>query len=80
MDKKKYKNFFMQDFTQANEVYLGHMVQGKTEKVNYKVKKHTAKPEEEWIKVENTHEAVVSADDFAVVQRLLKADGVKARN
>ena len=35
----------------TNEVYLGHMVQGKTEKVNYKVKKHTAKPEEEWIKV-----------------------------
>lgn len=62
----------------TNEVYLGHMVQGKTEKVNYKVKKHTAKPEAEWIKVENTHEAVVSADDFAVVQNLLKADGRKS--
>lgn len=59
----------------TNEVYLGHMVQGKTEKVNYKVKKHTAKPEREWVKVENTHEAIVSADDFAVVQNLLKADG-----
>ena len=59
----------------TNEVYLGHMVQGKTEKVNYKVKKHTAKPEGEWVKVENTHEAIVSADDFAVVQHLLKADG-----
>ena len=59
----------------TNEVYLGHMVQGKTEKVNYKVKKHTAKPEGEWVKVENTHEAIVSADDFAVVQNLLKADG-----
>lgn len=59
----------------TNEVYLGHMVQGKTEKVNYKVKKHTAKPEREWVKVENTHEAIVSADDFAVVQHLLKADG-----
>ena len=59
----------------TNEVYLGHMVQGKTEKINYKVKKHTVKPEEEWIKVENTHEAVVSADDFAVVQHLLKTDG-----
>lgn len=59
----------------TNEVYLGHMVQGKTEKVNYKVKKHTTKPEREWVKVENTHEAIVSADDFAVVQHLLKADG-----
>lgn len=62
----------------TNEVYLGHMVQGKTEKVNYKVKKHTAKPEGEWVKVENTHEAIVSADDFAVVRHLLKADGRKS--
>ncbi len=59
----------------TNEIYLGHMVQGKTEKVNYKIRKHTAKPKEEWVKVENTHEAIVSADDFAVVQHLLKADG-----
>lgn len=59
----------------TNEVYLGHMVQGKTEKVNYKVKKHTVKPKGEWVKVENTHEAIVSADDFGVVQHLLKADG-----
>ena len=62
----------------TNEVYLGHMVQGKTEKVNYKVKKHTAKPEEEWVRVENTHEAIICADDFAVVQHLLKADGRKS--
>ena len=59
----------------TNEVYLGHMVQGKTEKVNYKVKKHIAKPEGEWVKVENTHEAIISADDFAIVQHLMKADG-----
>ena len=51
------------------------MVQGKTEKVNYKVKKHIAKPEGEWVKVENTHEAIISVDDFAVVQHLMKADG-----
>jgi len=62
----------------TNEVYLGHMVQGKTEKVNYKVKRRTAKPEEEWVKVENTHEAIISADDFAVVQHLLKTDGRKS--
>jgi len=59
----------------TNEVYLGHIVQGKTEKVNYKVKKHIAKPEWEWVKVENTHEAIISVDDFAVVQHLMKADG-----
>ena len=57
---------------------MGHMVQGKTEKINYKVKKQTKKPEGEWVKVENTHEAILSADDFEVVQCLLKADGRKS--
>lgn len=40
----------------TNEVYLGHMVQGKREKVNYKVKKIVDKPEEEWARVERTHD------------------------
>ena len=33
------------------------------------------KPKEEWIRVENTHEPIISADDFSIVQNLLKADG-----
>ncbi len=59
----------------TNEVYLGHLVQGRTERINYKVKKCVEKPAKEWIRVENTHEPIVSADDFAIVQNLLKADG-----
>lgn len=62
----------------TNEVYLGHLVQGKTEKVNYKVKKNTEKPKKEWVKVENTHEPIVSEDDFFIVQNLLKTDGRKS--
>ncbi len=59
----------------TNEVYLGHLVQGRTERINYKVKKCVEKPEEEWIRVENTHEPIISADDFEIVQNLLRADG-----
>lgn len=59
----------------TNEMYLGHMVQGKTGKINYKLKKSIEKPEKEWIKVENTHEPLVAEDVFRVVQNLLKADG-----
>ena len=59
----------------TNEVYLGHLVQGRTERVNIKVKKRVEKPEEEWIRVEDAHEPIISADDFAIVQNLLKADG-----
>lgn len=59
----------------TNEAYLGHMVQGKREKINYKLKKSIDKPQEEWIKVENTHKAVISEEQFNIVQNLLKADG-----
>lgn len=58
----------------SNEVYLGHLIQGKTEKINYKLKKSVEKPKEEWVKVENTHEAIISEDNFLIVQNLLKVD------
>lgn len=58
----------------TNEIYLGHMVQGKSEKINYKLKKSIEKPREEWIKVENTHEAVISEEQFRIVRNLLKTD------
>ncbi|MCM1194135.1 MAG: recombinase family protein, partial [Acetatifactor muris] len=46
-----------------------------TEKINYKLKKSTEKPREEWVKVENTHEAILSEDTFRIVQNLLETDG-----
>lgn len=58
----------------TNEAYLGHLIQGKTEKINYKLKKSVEKPKEDWVKVENTHEAIISEDNFLIVQNLLKAD------
>lgn len=58
----------------TNEMYLGHLIQGKTEKINYKLKKSVEKTKENWIKVEDTHEAIVSEDNFLIVQNLLKAD------
>ncbi len=64
----------------VNPVYLGTMVQGKQEKINYKVKKRIDKPKEEWICVENTHEAIVSEVDFLIVQDLLKYDGRASNN
>lgn len=58
----------------TNEIYTGTMVQGKREKVNYKVDKILKKPESEWFKVEGTHEAIISKEDYQNVQRLLKVD------
>ncbi len=58
----------------VNEIYTGTMVQGKSEKINYKINKCREKPKEEWVRVENTHEAIITKEDFDTVQKLLHTD------
>lgn len=58
----------------TNEVYIGNLVQGKYRKVNYKVKKIRKVPEEEQVRVEDTHEAVIDADTFLRVKELMALD------
>ena len=58
----------------TNETYTGTLVQGKEEKVSYKIKKSIRKPEEEWVRVENAHEAIIPWEDYQVVQELLQTD------
>lgn len=62
----------------TNEMYLGHMIQGKTTRLNHKSKKIIYLPRESWIKVENTHEPIIDEITFQEVQLLLK--GNKNRN
>ncbi len=62
----------MHVLTQANESYIGVLLQGKEEKVSYKLKKVVKKPKEEWARVEGAHRAIVSKEDFALVQNLFK--------
>lgn len=57
-----------------NEMYTGMMIQGRRRKINYKVKKIIDMDEQDWVKVENTHEAIVPKELFATVQKLLEAD------
>ncbi|MCI8483730.1 MAG: recombinase family protein [Lachnospiraceae bacterium] len=58
----------------TNENYIGTLVQGKEEKINYKMKKSVRKPEAEWTKAEGAHKGIISKEDFALVQELLKTD------
>lgn len=58
----------------TNEMYTGTMVQGINSKINYKIKQSRAIPKEEWIRVENTHEAIIEKEVFDEVQRLLEFD------
>lgn len=55
-----------------NEMYIGNMIQGKNTTVSYKIKQCRAIPREEWIVVENTHEAIIDREIFEKAQELFK--------
>ena len=52
--------------------YVGHTVNFRTRTKSYKCKKSVINPKEEWTIFENTHEAIVSKEDFDLVQELRK--------
>ena len=53
----------------TNRMYTGDLVQNKRNKVNYKVKKIIKNNHENYIIVENTHEAIIDKDIFYEVQK-----------
>jgi DNA invertase Pin-like site-specific DNA recombinase len=53
-----------------NEVYIGNMVQGKYGSASYKNHKLIDKPEDEWIRVEGTHEPLVSIELWEMARSL----------
>lgn len=57
-----------------NELYIGTMVQGKNRKINYKVKQSRPIDEANWIKVQETHDAIVPIQVFEIVQKLTELD------
>lgn len=54
-----------------NEIYIGNMVQGRTQKISYKSPKCRSVPRNEWIVVEGTHEPIIPLEIFHAVQRLI---------
>ena len=62
-----------------NRIYTGDMVQGKTEKALYKGMGTIVKPVEEYIVVENTHEAIISRELFDKVQKIYERTGAETK-
>lgn len=58
----------------SNEMYTGTMIQGKTRKINYKVKKSLPVSKDDWIIVDGTHDPIVSKEKFDAVQKLAEID------
>ena len=59
------------------EVYVGDLVQGKTKIIDHQ---QVHAPADEWTVVQNTHEAIISREQFAQVQTLLDAAPLAARD
>ena len=50
----------------TNRVYLGHMVSQKSKPTSFKNRKLIKLPEEDYVVVQNTHEPLVSEDEFEI--------------
>ena len=57
-----------------NQMYLGHMVQGRQKVKSYKVHTRVNLPEEEWFIKEDTHEPIIDPDTFQKAQDLMLRD------
>ncbi len=55
-----------------NQMYIGNMVQHTNEKISYNQKRRRRIKEEGYIIVENTHEPIISKEDWDKVQKMLK--------
>jgi len=57
-----------------SKVYIGTLVQGKTQTLSYKVRKRIKIPQEIWIEIPDSHEPIVDEDTFYAVQRILDSN------
>lgn len=57
----------------TNTTYIGVLSQAKEKKVSYKSKKVIKAPENEWVVIEDSHEAIIDKNTFYQVQRMLKS-------
>lgn len=55
----------------TNPTYAGHLSQNRTRKVSYKVDKKVRLPKSEWIIIRNTHEPIISQEDFDAAAEIL---------
>lgn len=56
-----------------NEMYRGCLVQGRYGSESYKTRRNRARPKTLWYRVENTHEPLVSAEQWTRVQEKIRA-------
>lgn len=58
----------------TNPIYIGTLVQGKRGTPNYKIKKMRVRNEDDWVVVENNHQAIIDPLMFTIVQKMMERD------
>lgn len=53
-----------------DETYTGILLQGKQGTAHYKIKEREMRPASEWVRAEETHRAIITRQDFSLVQRI----------
>ena len=65
--------------TILNEVYVGTLVQGKSEGIDVTISKRNKIEQEKWIKHLNNHEAIITYDTFIEANKIFKVNSEKAK-
>lgn len=62
-----------------NEVYIGNAVQNKRSVISYKIKKSRKVDKADYIRVDNTHEAIIDKDTFDKVKCIIDKRGTNTK-
>lgn len=69
-EEKRYEwNLYTVKKILSDELYIGNNICNRASVVSFKTKKQTRNPKSEWIRVEGTHEAIISKEIFDRVQQ-----------
>lgn len=63
-----------------NELYIGNTIHYQQKTISYKNKKKVNLPSSEWMRVENTHEPIISKEVFQQVQEQISSRRRKCKN
>lgn len=78
-DPYHWKNQMIYQMLEKEE-YTGSTINLKTAKISYKQRGHRVRPREDWLIFPDTHEAIISKDDFEIVRKMLSHKRVAQRH
>ncbi len=82
-DNRKVNHLWVNNTIKAileNEAYIGNMVQGQHSTMSYKMRRQVDRPPEDWIRVEGTHQPIISRELWETVLAVNKKKVRKTSN